>query len=201
MERCEVLPESGDNWCLAEVEYRNWWSCNSILGGCGRNLCICNSILVGYSRSWRSCNPILVSYSRNWWRCNSIFLGYSRSWWSCNSILLGYSRSGRWRIWVENRRRGINDLTSLSPGSEEVRVVKFQEVRFRYIFLGKDVVEEFQYSPIIAQDGVLGCIGEVGDPMVDGWSRSGSNSGFWGSRVQCSGQVLNMIAISGRQAN
>ena len=41
------------------------------------------------------------------------------------------------------------------------------------------------------------CIGEVGDPMVDGWSRSGSNGGFQGGCVQCSGQVSNMVAVSG----
>ena len=51
------------------------------------------------------------------------------------------------------------------------------------------------------QDGILGCIGEVGDPMVDGWSRFGSNGGFGGSRVQGNGQVLNMIAVSRRRAN
>ena len=111
------------------------------------------------------------------------------------------SRRGRWRIWFGNKRRGFNDFTGTSQGGEEVGVVKFQGVEFGYIFLGKDVVQEFQYLRIIPQDGTLDCIGDVGDPMVNGWSRFGGNGGFRSGCVQCSGQVSNMIAISRRWAN
>ena len=83
-----------------------------------------------------------------------------------------------------------------SPGGEEVREVEFQGVRFGHNFLGIEVVEEFQFWQIITQDGFLDFTGEVGDPMVDRWSRQGSNGGFWGGIVQCSGQISNMVAVS-----
>ena len=85
----------------------------------------------------------------------------------------------------------------VSPGGKEVRAVKFQGVRFDHQFLGIEVVEEFQFWQIIVQDGVLDFTGEVRDPMVDGWSRLGSNGGIQGGHVQCSGQISNMVAVSG----
>ena len=38
-------------------------------------------------------------------------------------------------------------------------------------------------------------IGDSGDPMVAGWSRFGGRGGCWGGRIQCGGQVLNMVAV------
>ena len=36
------------------------------------------------------------------------------------------------------------------PGGGEVGVVEFQGIGFRYKFLGKEYIEEFQFSQIIA---------------------------------------------------
>ena len=61
-----------------------------------------------------------------------------------------WSRSGRWRIRIGNRRRGVDNLKAMVPGGEEVGAVKFQYVRFGQKFLGIEVVEEFQIHKIIA---------------------------------------------------
>ena len=60
-----------------------------------------------------------------------------------------WSRSGRWRIRIGNRRRGVDNLKGTVPGGAEIRGVEFQYVRFGQKSPGKEVGERFQIHKII----------------------------------------------------
>ena len=60
-----------------------------------------------------------------------------------------WSRSGRWRIRIGNRRRGVDNLKGTVLGGAEIGAFKFQYVRFGQKFLSIEVGEEFQIHKII----------------------------------------------------